>query len=197
MFSKLIKSFRKNILRHELELPDRYPRYRFGRGSYGGLRVKSWGEGATLRVGAYCSFAVKVKVFLGGGHRVDWVTTYPFTEFHDKAKGIKGHPATKGDVVIGNDVWVGTEAVIMSGVNIGDGAVVGARAVVTKDIPPYSIAVGNPARVVKQRFSQPVIDRLLEMQWWNWEESRIEKAFPYLLNEDIEAFIAAVDKGDI
>lgn len=133
------------------------------------------------------------KFFLGGDHRVDWVTTFPFNVLWEDAKNITGHPKTKGDVLIGNDVWIATESIIMSGVNIGDGAVIGARAVVTKNVPPYTIVAGNPAVVVKQRFDDNTINQLLEIKWWNWDESRIKKALPLLLNNDIEKFLRFVE----
>jgi acetyltransferase-like isoleucine patch superfamily enzyme len=177
-------------------LQEKYPRYEIGRGTYGDLRVDAWGEGATLRIGAFCSFADGVQIFLGGDHRVDWVTTYPFNVFWDAAKQIKGHPKTKGNVAIGNDVWVGREAVILSGVTVGDGAVVGTRAVVTEDVPPYAIAVGVPARLVKKRFDDETIRRLLRLQWWHWEDDRIRKALPLLLSSDVKAFLEAAENGE-
>jgi acetyltransferase-like isoleucine patch superfamily enzyme len=104
-------------------------------------------------------------------HRVDWISTYPFPAFTDKfpeAKGIEQFVTTKGDVTIGNDVWIGQHVTILSGVTIGDGAVIGAHSVVGKSIPPYAIAVGNPARVIRYRFDEKTIEMLLKIQWWNW-----------------------------
>lgn len=116
-----------------------YPQYTIGRGTYGSPRVLNWGEGAKLEIGAYCSIAAGVTIFLGGEHRVDWVTTYPFNVLWDCASHITGHPATKGDVTIGHDVWLGRNATILSGVAIEDGAVVGCNALVTKPVPAYGI----------------------------------------------------------
>ncbi|HEX5127349.1 MAG TPA: CatB-related O-acetyltransferase, partial [Rhodocyclaceae bacterium] len=131
-------------------LQQRYPQYSIGRGTYGDdLLVRNWNEGTTLRIGNYCSIAAGVKIYLGGEHRTDWVTTYPFSALWPEAAHIEGHPRSKGDVTIGNDVWIGTEAMILSGVTIGDGAVIGARAVVSRDVPPYAIVAGNPASVVR------------------------------------------------
>ncbi len=90
-----------------------YPDFKIGRCTYGRPEVLSWGEGTTLEVGAFCSIADGVKIFLGGEHRVDWVTTYPFNFLWERAYSFKGHPASKGDVIIGNDVWIGAESVIM------------------------------------------------------------------------------------
>lgn len=177
------------------ELSRRFPQYQIGAGTYGDLSVRSWNEGATLRIGSYTSIASGVKVFLGGEHRIDWVTTYPFNVLWEKSQHFKGHPKTKGDVVIGSDVWIGTEALILSGVKIGDGAVVGARAVVTRDVPPYAIVAGNPARIVKYRFTPELIGMLLDIQWWNWRPERIANAMPDLLNEDIEQFIKKYESG--
>lgn len=173
-------------------LPERYPQYSIGPESYGDLTVFTWGENAKLVVGNYTSIAAGVKVLLGGEHRTDWVTTYPFNVLWSMAKNIEGHPRTKGDVIIGNDVWIGTEALICSGVTIGDGAVIGARAVVTKNVPPYAIVAGNPAKIVKFRFEEEVIEELLKLQWWNWDKTRIENAMLNLLNTDIHGFIDSV-----
>jgi acetyltransferase-like isoleucine patch superfamily enzyme len=169
------------------------PLYDIGEYTYGSPRILSYGEGARLQIGSYCSIAVEVQIFLGGEHRPDWVTTYPFPPLSGdwpEARGIEGTPATKGDVVIGNDVWIGHGATILSGVTIGDGAVVGAMAVVAKDVPPYAIVVGNPARVVKVRFDEATVARLLEIKWWEWPEARIRENIRLLCSDRIEQFIA-------
>ena len=166
-------------------------RYSVGRGTYGEPEVRHWGEPATLKVGAFCSIGSYVTVFLGGDHRVDWITTYPFSIFRESAKSIPGRPTTtKGDVIIGNDVWIGASATILSGVNIGNGAVIGACSVVTKDVPPYGIAAGNPAKVVRLRFSEEEIAKLEKMAWWNWPDTKIDAAMPLLLAGDVAALHA-------
>ena len=104
-------------------------------------------------------------------------------------------PATKGDVVIGNDVWIGYRAIILSGVTIGDGAVIAAGAVVTKDVPAYGIVGGNPAKLIKKRFDDETIPRLLKIAWWNWDDAKIEKFLPLLLNQEITAFILEAEKS--
>jgi chloramphenicol O-acetyltransferase type B len=188
-FSKRLRRLFKK--RKSPSLQERYPQYVIGRHSYGDLTVRRWGEGACLYVGAFCSFAEGVKILLGGEHRIDWVTTYPFSVLWPHAAGgIAGHPHSKGDVVIGNDVWVGTEAIIMSGVRIGDGAVIGARAVVTKNVPPYAIVAGNPARLIRYRFGSEQIDKLLRLSWWDWTDAVIEKYMLALLSADIDAFLS-------
>jgi acetyltransferase-like isoleucine patch superfamily enzyme len=163
--------------------------------SYGleNIRVRDWGEGADVKVGSFCSIADNVTIFIGGNHRTDWVTTYPFGHIHKDVFNHhgKGHPATKGDVVIGNDVWIGSGSTILSGVTIGDGAVIAANSVVVKDIPAYAIAAGNPAIALKFRFTRSQIERLLENPWWELPDSRINDLIPLLCSNDIEALIAA------
>lgn len=171
-------------------LAERYPQHSFGRGTYGDVLVHDWREGAKLCVGNYTSFAPGVQILLGGEHRSDWVSTFPFSVFWQSAGRFVGHPRTRGNVTIGNDVWIGTEALVLSGVAIGDGAVVGARAVVTKDVAPYSIVAGNPARLIRSRFAPHQTAALLEIQWWRWSEEQIERAMDDILNEDVDGFIS-------
>lgn len=173
-----------------------FSNYSVGRGSYvhGTINIYAH-EGANLKVGAYCSFAANVTIALGGEHRTDWVTTFPFNLYLEQARSITGHPASKGDVVIGNDVWVGINALILSGITIGDGAVIGANSVVTKDVPPYGIVAGNPARLVKKRFDDDLIDRLLKIEWWDWNEPKISESMPLMLSDNIEAFLDYAEKG--
>ncbi|WP_253735898.1 CatB-related O-acetyltransferase [Paenibacillus sp. FJAT-26967] len=162
--------------------------------TYGTPEVRSWGEDTVLTIGKFCSIADKVSIFLGGEHRSDWITTYPFNALLNEYSGIQGHPKSKGNVTIGNDVWIASGVTILSGVEIGDGAVIGAHSLVSKDVPPYAIAAGNPAQIIKYRFQQPFIDRLLEIKWWDWKLSEIEKAIPLLLNHDIEEFLSYAKK---
>jgi len=187
----MIKFIRKTKQRRLLNR--QFPQYNIGKWSYGELKILARKEGASLKIGSFCSFSTEVKIFLGGEHRIDWVTTYPFNKLWKSAKAFTGHPSTKGDVIIGNDVWVGHAAIILSGVTIGDGAVVGAKAVITKNVPPYGIVAGNPARLIKKRFEEDTIQRLLKIAWWNWEDAKIEKYLPLLLNNDIMKFITEVE----
>jgi acetyltransferase-like isoleucine patch superfamily enzyme len=143
-----------------------------GRFTYGleNLWVREWSEGAALKIGSFCSLATNITIFLGGNHRTDWITTFPFGHiFQDELGGedIKGHPATKGDVMIGNDVWIGSGVTIMSGVTVGDGAVLAANACIVKDVQPYQIMGGNPAHSIKQRFDVETIELLLKLKWWD------------------------------
>lgn len=167
-----------------------------GRHTYGHEQVvvRHWGEPAQLAIGSFCSIADRVEVFLGGNHRADWVTTYPFPEFADRwptASGISGHPQTNGDVTIGNDVWIGSNATIMSGVTVGDGAVIAAESCVTRDVDPYAIVAGNPAQAVRRRFDADTVERLLRIRWWDWSDDRIAENVELLCCGDIDRFIRA------
>ena len=124
-----------------------------GRFSYGikNITVSTWGEGANLKIGSFCSLASSINIFLGGNHRVDWAPTYPFGHIFVEDLGgteIKGHPSTNGDVNIGHDVWIGQNVTIMSGINISSGAVIATNSTVVKDIDPYEIVGGNPSKIL-------------------------------------------------
>ena len=161
--------------------------YEVGLGTYGEPSVMHWGEAATLKVGSYCSIADGVKIYLGGNHRIDWITTYPFSIFRESAKDIAGHPATKGDVIIGHDVWIGDDVKILSGVNIGNGAVIGSSAVVSSNVAPYSIVAGNPAKHIKMRFTDDEVSILEKLCWWSWDEVKLDSSMPFLLQGDVAA----------
>ena len=131
-----------------------------------------------LIIGKFCSIACGAKfIFNSANHTLSSLSTYPFPIFFEEwgldVKNITNAWDNKGDIVIGNDVWIGYEAVIMSGVTIGDGAIIGTRAVVTKDVPPYTIVGGVPAKLIRKRFSEDVISFLLEIRWWDWSKERI------------------------
>jgi acetyltransferase-like isoleucine patch superfamily enzyme len=166
--------------------------YSIGDYTYGSPRIFDWDGKTKLTIGKYCSIADDVSILLGGNHNTHWVTTYPFSALHSEwpqAAHITGHPATKGDIVIGNDVWLGFGVTVLSGVTIGDGAVIAARSVVTKDIPPYCIAGGAPAKVIKHRFPEHVVEKLLKLQWWNWSENKIRKHIEILCSDQIHKLV--------
>lgn len=161
--------------------------YSVGEYSYGKVKVRFAHAEQRLTIGRYCSFAGNVEILLRGNHRVDFVTTYPLTGDNDLCM-------TGGDVTIGNDVWCGNGAIIMPGVTIGDGAVVGAHAVVTKDVPPYAIVAGNPARIIRKRFDDETIAALLKNPWWSLPREQVLKLAPHLLSSDIKTFLAELKK---
>jgi len=130
---------------------------------------------ANLTMGNFCSIGHNCQIFLGGNHRSDWASQYNFHPYFNMEGGPEGHPSTKGNVTIGNDVWIGQDVTIMSGVTIGDGVVVGARSVVASHIPPYSVVAGNPSTIKGFRCTPSMIARLLELQWWNWEDEKIKR----------------------
>lgn len=147
--------------------------------------------GDRLIIGKFCQIASGTKFIMGcANHRTSSVTTYPFHVFGgawaEKTPAHMSQLPFKGDIVVGNDVWIGRESVIMPGVKIGDGAIIGACSVVTKDIPPYTVAGGNPARFIKKRFDDQLIELLLELRWWDFEEEKLEEFLPLLCDPDLE-----------
>ena len=133
-----------------------------------------------LQIGKFCSIACGTKfLFNSANHTLSSLSTYPFPLFFEEwgleKKDVTNSWDNKGDIIIGNDVWIGYEAIILAGVTIGDGAIIGTRAVVTKDVPPYTIVGGVPAKPIKRRFSEETISALLEIQWWNWSAERIAR----------------------
>jgi acetyltransferase-like isoleucine patch superfamily enzyme len=164
----------------------------FGKYTYRKPTIFYMNDNAKLVVGNFCSIAQNVTIYLGGNHRNDWVTTYPFGHIHTNIfNGFNGdgHPGTKGDVIIGNDVWIGSNATIMSGVTVGDGAVIANNSHVVKNVEPYSLVGGNPAKLIKFRFTPEQIEKLLQIKWWNWDDEKINTYTPLLCNTSIDEFI--------
>ncbi|MCF3935740.1 type B chloramphenicol O-acetyltransferase [Acuticoccus sp. M5D2P5] len=144
-----------------------------------------------LVIGSFCSIGSGAAFIMAGnqGHRADWISTFPFYWMSEEpafAAAENGfRPA--GDTVIGNDVWIGSEAIVMPGVTVGDGAVIGTRALVTRDVEPYAIVGGNPAKTIRKRFDDREIGLLLEMKWWDWPIDRLTAAMPLMTSGDVEA----------
>ncbi|WP_296019959.1 type B chloramphenicol O-acetyltransferase [uncultured Agrobacterium sp.] len=169
-----------------------YSGYYHGHGFEDCARYLVPDEGADrLIIGSFCSIGSGAAFIIAGnqGHRHEWISTFPFywmpevQAFRDAKNGYL--PA--GDTVIGNDVWIGSEAIIMPGVRVGNGAVIGTRAVVTRDVEPYSIIGGNPAKVIRKRFRDREIALLDEMAWWDWSDDRLSFAMPIITSGDVEA----------
>ena len=152
----------------------------------------NWPEfGDKLIIGKFCQFGSSVKFIMGpANHRISSISTYPFNVFGGTwSENTPPHLSQlpfKGDTVVGNDVWIGRESVIMPGVKIGDGAIIAAHSVVTKDIEPYSIVGGNPAKLIRKRFDDELISLLLKTQWWNVEPAELADFLPTLCNPDLE-----------
>jgi acetyltransferase-like isoleucine patch superfamily enzyme len=180
----LFHSYIENVNKNLLEV---------GKYTYGATGIKLdhyLGSESKVTIGSYCSIAKDVRIITGGNHPPDWVALFPFRI----ALGLPGAltdgtPATKGPVNIENDVWIGTDVIILSGVTIGSGAIILAGAVVTKDVPPYSMAGGIPAKIVKKRFTEDQIEQLLKIKWWQWPEEKINEAIPLLSANTINEFI--------
>jgi acetyltransferase-like isoleucine patch superfamily enzyme len=144
-----------------------------------------------LIVGKYSALSETSIVMLGGEHAMDRVTTWPHRiVWNMEGAGQDGIPVHTGDTVIGNDVWLTQRTFVRSGVRIGDGAVIAAGAVVTKDVPPYAIIAGNPGKVLRFRFTEEQRAALLEIKWWDWSDAEVRDAVPLLAGTDIDAFIA-------
>jgi virginiamycin A acetyltransferase len=149
--------------------------------------------GDRLIIGKFCALARGVKFIMNGAnHKLNGFSTYPFQIFGNGWEKVTPQPRElpyKGDTVIGNDVWVGYEAVMMPGVHVGNGAIIAAKSVVVGDVPPYTIFGGNPAECIRQRFDKDVIRALLEVAWWNWDIEKITRNLEKIVAADIEALI--------
>ncbi len=147
-----------------------------------------------LIIGKFCSIACGAKfLFTSANHTQKSLSNYPFPIFFEDwdldIKNVASAWDNKGDIVVDNDVWIGYEAVILSGVHIGDGAIIGARAVVTKDVPPYTIVGGTPAKAIKKRFDEKTIRKLQQTQWWNWPVENIRQFLPCIMNGEVDKLI--------
>ena len=151
-----------------------------------------------LIIGKFCQIAYGTKFLVtDANHQMSGFSAFPFFIFGRMAEGCpewenyKLDLPDKGDTVIGNDVWFGHEAMVMPGVKIGDGAIIGARSVVVKDVPPYTIVGGNPAQIIRKRFSDEIINQLVQIQWWNWDYEKITRNISIIVGANIEALLKA------
>jgi acetyltransferase-like isoleucine patch superfamily enzyme len=161
------------------------------------LKVISRDKTTKVTIGKFCSIGGGVTLMTFGCHNTDWVTTYPFGHVH---KGVfhmfdgTGHPKKELPIVIGNDVWIGGNVTIIGGVTVGDGAVIAANSHVVKDVAPYAIVGGNPAKFIRSRFEHPIPVKLQMIKWWNWSEKVINEMTPYLCSPDMSRFFEEVKK---
>lgn len=151
-----------------------------------------------LVIGKFCSIACGTRfLFNSANHTLNSLSTYTFPLFYEEWNLEKSNVVSawdnKGDIIIGDDVWIGYEAVIMSGVHVGNGAIIAARAVVTKDVPPYTIVGGTPAREIRKRFDTDVIKRLLMLKWWDWPIDKIRQCLPYIMNGALDELLSIED----
>jgi acetyltransferase-like isoleucine patch superfamily enzyme len=185
MINNILSKIYNIFLNRKYKIEKRFPNTKISIGSriskgnitigdqtYGHLNIICFKDSDTVRIGKYCSIASNVFIFGGGEHNTELISTFPFKNFFQNFE-IDPNVTTKGPVIIGNDVWIGTNAIILSGISIGDGAVIGAGSVVTKDVPPYTIVAGNPAKIIKYRFTDDQIKKLLKISWWNWPLEKI------------------------
>jgi acetyltransferase-like isoleucine patch superfamily enzyme len=190
----------RNIVSSQVEFD---PAVSIGKHTYG-LNFKTISLAPTLNkpsviIGNYCSIAPGVVILANADHRTNLPSTFPFrTRIFARLNGRKPvkyfdfDAVSNGDIVIGHDVWIGQNVTLLSGVTIGTGAIIGANSLVTKNIPPYSIAVGNPAEVIRVRFSLDIIDRLLKSEWWSLSDEQIIELEPFLYSTDIDEFLNQV-----
>jgi len=151
--------------------------------------VLAWSGEARVMLGQWCSVARGVRFLLSADHRTEWVTTYPPPREWVTPEVFGRHPRTKGDILVGNDVWISAYASLFSGITVGDGAVVAGGAVVVKDVPPYAIVAGNPARVIKRRFSECQVAELLAIRWWDWPVEKVQANANLIWSDDLTRFI--------
>jgi virginiamycin A acetyltransferase len=148
--------------------------------------------GDKLHIGKFCMIASGVEFIMNGAnHLSNAISAYPFAIFGDDwAHAMEGKTyPNKGDIVIGNDVWIGYQATILSGVTVGHGAIIGSKSVVASDVPPYSIVAGNPARIIRKRFDEETIEKLIALAWWEWDLEKITKNVAHLTGNDVSKLL--------
>lgn len=155
-----------------------------GHKTYGSCLLLKHGD-AKIIIGKYCSVADNVTAFLGYNHDPDRISIYPM-QTRIKAGCDENKYLSNGNIVVGNDVWIGSHAVLMSGITIGNGAIIGAYSVVAKDVPPYTVAVGNPVVIKRKRFSGETIELLQKIAWWDWPDEKVKQYADILTSKDTE-----------
>lgn len=169
-------------------LPE-YKKY-IGKYTYGLPKIIGTERTSKIKIGKFCSIANNVKIFLDMEHPLNLISIYPFGHFKEFKTKQTYRNRSKGKVIIGNDVWIGDSVTILSGVKIGDGAVIGANSLVTKNIEPYTIVGGVPTKLIKKRFDDKTIKKLLKVKWWNWSDQKIQKNIELLKDKN---FIKKLD----
>jgi ABC-type polysaccharide/polyol phosphate transport system ATPase subunit/acetyltransferase-like isoleucine patch superfamily enzyme len=157
--------------------------------TYGEPQIYMWTDKYHIYIGKYTFIDTNVKIIVDGNHNINWISSYPFGELIHGIPKNPGHPIGKDDIIIGNDVWFGYSAIIMPGVKIGDGAVIGAGSIVTKNVDDYEVVAGNPAKHIRYRFSKEKIDKLKKIKWWDWPIEKIKENVDLLQSNNINNFI--------
>ena len=170
---------KEDIHRHNVR-PEMGDRVIVGDFTYGRPDILFHEAESKVIIGKFCSIGQNVTIMIGGNHRYDLGSSYPFCVFMKEFSHLDGFCAPKGNVVIGNDVWIGNDVKIMAGVTIGDGCVIAANAVVTKDVMPYTVVGGVPAKKIKDRFAHDIVEKMMEIKWWDWDDELLYHAIPLL-----------------
>ncbi|WP_068151779.1 CatB-related O-acetyltransferase [Rhodococcoides corynebacterioides] len=178
VFRKLVESGRVEVGAHTYGIPE--------------VRLFEHDD-TRIRIGRYCSIAEDVRLIAGGNHPTDRLSTFPVRMRRGlPGAGSDGHPSSKGDIIVEHDVWIATGVTIVSGVTVGTGAVVGAGSVVTRDVAPYTIVAGNPARLVRPRLDPDVAQEMLDIAWWNWPDADVERFADELVAKDTRAALISL-----
>ena len=205
MIKKFLTKFKKKKIYKNYFLKDNLKKeiesnlVEVGRWSYGKPNILRWDWKSKLIIGNFCSLGPDIDFYIGGNHRLDWISTSPlpapqFDSVFKKAKNIKNFNKSNGDIIIGHDVWIGGRTTILSGVKIGTGAVIAAGSVVVNDVESYSVSGGNPNKEIGKRFNEDIIKKLLESEWWNLTDNDIDHLSEYLLSNNFEIFFNKVNE---
>lgn len=192
---RIARRVRRRVTDVQRGLRTPWPHLRVGPYSYGDYRVVYYDGDPPMgvEIGAYTSIATGVQLMIGGNHAPHWASTYPFRasfQLETPADEEYVNSQSRGPINIGSDVWIGREAMILSGVTVGHGAVIGARAVVSRDVRPYAVVVGSPAREVRRRFTDAQVQALLEIEWWTWPNEELLRIVPLLNGAPVDDLIS-------